>query len=57
MLYILAVIHLADIGSAEPDRIEPRYAYDTLAECWQEAEALADAFDGAEATIICLREQ
>lgn len=58
-LFILAVIHLADYGSTTPDRYEPIYAYDTLAECWAAASATATSelyADGHEVIVVCLPE-
>ena len=57
MLYILAVIYLADYGTMTPDRYEALHAYDTLAECWAEAAVQAQIHEGQEAIIVCLPEQ
>lgn len=57
MLYILAVIHLADLHGTTPDKYEPIYAYETLAECWTEAEEESAKYEHEEAIVICLPEQ
>lgn len=59
MLYILAVIHLANYDSPMPDRYEPLRAYNTLSECWAEAAIRSEeyAYGDTETIVVCLAEQ
>ena len=54
-VFVLSIIHMADLYSPNPDKIQPVYAYTSLDECWRAAEVhIAEmAYDAEEAIAIC----
>lgn len=57
MLFILAVIHMSELGSPVPDRYEALHAYATLEECWDAAYIEHEQREPGEAVIVCLPEE
>lgn len=57
MIYVLAIIHLAELGANTPDRIEYKHAYVQLDDCWKGAQKLLDVMPPEEAIVVCLPEE
>ena len=57
MLYLLAIVHLADFDSKVPDRIEYKHSYVHLQDCWDAANEIVEAMPQEEAIVVCLSEE